>query len=165
MPPGHEPNAADREAEYLSTVGALDPRLVFERVGARPAVMVAVAVWAADGPTGRLEEKGRWVREFWRAVSETVPEAEGVRRLWNTLFFLVPAADPLQVKERFRAALNSVPGENLRSFCVLAPSSGDPQRDLLLLDEMESEISSARSFGRGAQFEHRLLDGREPGHG
>lgn len=145
--------------EHLSTVGERDPLKVLAKLGAGPLVIVVVAVEPEHAATGRLEEKGAWVKSLWRLTLSTIPEAEGCRLSWNTLFFAVPGQSAESVVARFQELLTASRQPGLESLCLLFESVGTPAGRMAELDEMLDEVSARRNFGSNPRFRHRILDG------
>jgi hypothetical protein len=151
----------DRSSEYLTTVGELNPLLVFEQFGAREVVAIAVAIWTIGPQTGLLEERGEWIRRFWQVVLKQMPNAQGTRLLWHTVFFVVPTTDAFFIAEQFKQLLKTLSEPALESYCLIGVMSGSAMEKLQLLDEMQSIISSERSFTQAQGFWIKLLNGDE----
>ena len=143
---------------HLSTVGGIDPRTVLEKFDSDPAVIILIAIWARDGQTGLLEEKGSWIKDLWRTVLVRFPDIQGCRLLWNTIFFAVPGADASSVKEEFRKIFRMLLNPSLESLCILGEAYGSPSDKLSIFDSMEDETAAPRNFGTNIKFRHRLRD-------
>ena len=146
--------------EYLSTVGSLDAVKVISRFGLQPIVLVAVEIEGREKRTGKLPEKGAWVRTLWERVLADQPNAEGCRLMWSRVFFAFPAQDVEALKGKFGRLLQELFDPALESFCVLTEATGSLDHKVRVLDELEHEISSKIAFGLNPGFHHRLRDGQ-----
>jgi hypothetical protein len=148
--------------EYLTTVGELNQLLVFEQFETMSVVTVVVAVWASGSTqTGLREERGRWIRRLWETTLKQMPAAHGMRLLWHTVFFAMPTDNALFIAEQFKQLLRSLYEPSLDSYCVIGALNGSAREKLQKLDEMESAVSSDRSFGQAQGFWIKLLNGEE----
>ena len=147
--------------DYLSTTSAADPLTVLDKFGSEQIVMITLAVEPRHTRTGHLEKKGQWIKSVWQLVLSAMPEIQGCRLSWNTLFFIAASRELESVGEQFQGILKSVYDSDLVSFCVLSEAEGAPNVKLMQLDRMLGEISTARNFGSDAGFQYRLLDGAD----
>jgi hypothetical protein len=145
--------------DHLSTVGAPDPLKVLKKFEGETVAIIVVAVEPRHSLTGQLEEKGRWIKALWSLALRRVPEVEGCRLSWNTLFFAAANQEIKIVVERFREMLSLLSEPGLESLCVISEAEGTAADKLARLDAMLDEISSKRNFGSDLNFQYRLLDG------
>jgi hypothetical protein len=149
---------ANGQNAHLSTVGGIDPRRALEKFECDPAVIILIAVWARDGQTGQLEEKGLWIEDLWRIVLVRFPDVQGCRLLWNKVFFAVLGADVSSVKEEFRQIFQMLLRPSLESLCILGEAYGSPTDKISIFDSMEDETATPTNFGTNKKFQHRLRD-------
>jgi hypothetical protein len=145
--------------DHLSTVGERNPLKVLEVFASTPLVIVVLSIDPKHSLTGGLEKKGEWVKSIWHLTLSLIPEAEGCRLSWNTLFFAIANQSIESVKGRFQEILKSSRNFDLESRCVLHEAAGTPVDKLGQLDDMLGEVSSKGNFGSNLNFHHRLLDG------
>jgi hypothetical protein len=155
---------ANGQNAHLSTVGGIDPGRALEKFDSDPVVIILIAIWASDGQTGLLGEKGAWIEELWRIVLVRFPDVQGCRLLWNTIFFAVPSADASSVKEEFRKILRMLLRPSLESLCLLAEAHGSPTDRLSILNSMQDETAAPGNFGTDERFRHRLKDAEDWGN-
>ncbi len=147
--------------EHLTTVGELNPLLVFEQFDTGPVVIVMLAVWARGIQTGLLEERGAVVRRLWQVTLQQMPTAHGMRLLWHTLFFAIPTDDVLTVAKQFKQSLRALYDPALESYCLIDKVSGPPMAKFQLMDEMQSGIANDRNFIDAQEYRVKLLNGAE----
>ena len=147
--------------EHLTTVGELNPLLVFERFDTGPVVIVVVAVWASRTQTGLLKERGALVRRIWQATLKQMPTAHGARLLWHTVFFAIPTGDVLAIAEQFKQLLKALSDPALESYCLIDKVSGPPIEKFQRMDEMQYGIASDRNFREAQGYWVKLLNGDE----
>jgi len=152
--------------EHLSTFSGRDLRQVFEAWDSCPVVLCQVAIWKRQTMAGNLEEKGAWVHCYWNAVRQAIPETEGCRLSWNTVFFALPHGKITQAVGRFGEILRSLREADMVSFCVLCEVTGAPMHKIDVLDVLGHETSSLRDFGTSREYRpdgyrfYHLLDGK-----
>src|SRR5215216_2056443 len=128
------------QEENLSTVGSIDPYKVINLFDIQNIVLVAVEIEARGKRTGKLPEKGAWIKKVWNMVLTEMPEAEGCRLLWNRVFFAFPSQDVEALKEKFRKLLQELFDSSLESFCIISEAEGTVENKIRLLDDLEHEI-------------------------
>lgn len=152
--------------EHLSTFGGRDRHQALHPFGLEPVVLCQAAVWTRQKMTGCLEEKSVWVHRYWDAVRQAMPEAEGCRLGWNTVFFALPNENITQAVQSFGEVLRSRQEADLMSFCVLCEVAGEPMHKIDVLDVLEHETSSIQDFGASREYRptgykfYYLLDGK-----
>ena len=154
------------QTDHLSTFGGSDLRQVFEPSGLGHVVLCQVAIWTRQTMTGQLEEKGVWVHRYWDAVRQAIPEAEGCRLDWNSIFFALPNGKLAEAVQHFGEVLRSLREPDLVSFCVLCEVPGEPMHKIDVADVLGHETSSLQDFGASREFRpngyrfYHLLDGK-----
>jgi hypothetical protein len=142
----------------VDTVDLVQP---FEKIRADAVIIIVLAAWSRDSFTGALDEKGQWVKKIWQAIFVVLPEAQGSRLLWNTVFFVIPSQDVAYVKGRVREILKSADDPLLQSFCVISEARGSTKEKLDLLDKMQQEVASWANFNYMGVFPDKLLNGED----
>ena len=152
--------------ENLSTFGGRDLHQALKPFGLAPIVLCQTAVWTRQTMTGCLSEKGTWVHGYWNAMRQALPEAEGCRLGWNTVFFALPNENITQAVKRVGDVLQSLQETHLSSFCVICKVTGEPEHKIDVLEVLEHETSSVNNFGVSREYRsngykfYYLLDGK-----
>ena len=149
------------KTEYLSTMatGKLNPEEVLAQFGSRPVILAAIQVTPRIGSTGQREERGAWIHKIWSAALTAMPDLQGCRMGWDSVFFVTDDTDLENIKQPFRQAHCSVRDPGLKSWCIVSEALGSPdEKGRLLYHDMQHDLTASREICR---FPHRLIDGMD----
>ena len=152
-------NVERDKAVFLTTHHEWGLLNLLQNCGSETNVLIAVELRPKYSRTGLLEEKGRWIQDFWNRVLRAMPEVAGHRMLWSELFFSYPGDDVEFVEAQICALLKDCKDEQFESRCVLSVFSGDIQEKVLEIERMFMSIGKDWYFGEADFFKYWLLNG------
>lgn len=149
------------DPNYLSTIptGRCNPEEVLAQFGSDPVILVIIESLPRGAHTGRLEERGAWIHQAWVASLAQMPDLQGCRLGWDTVFFVTDSRTFKEVKKQFQQILQDLRRPELENRCILSEADGTWQkkgRDFL--NEMQHDLT-AGGVGFKSRFAHQLRDG------
>ena len=144
---------------FLTTGKSWKVEDLLQEISYKDVLLVLISVSPRHTRTGYLEEQNIWIKRLWNEVLSKFSDVTGSRYGWNTLFFAFKAQKYREVEKTFERILTQMRDENLKSFFISRLSSGNANKLLSDLLEIEEETASELNIGKLGQISARMIDG------